>query len=89
MAAIRLSPRPRREIALSQWAASGAFLVATALILPLVLPGFGIGLDSYLRPLAIVYGLAISLFGSLFIGSHASDLRSWMDDWTEAHAGRH
>ncbi|MDA8409865.1 MAG: hypothetical protein M0001_05670 [Treponema sp.] len=79
MASIRLMPRAHREFGLVQWMFPG-FLVAISCIgLPLVARFYGVGNNDVFFPLALVFGLGLTAFGSIFASSHAVELKSELD----------
>ena len=79
MAAVRLMPRPRRELGMAQWMFPG-FLVAISCIgLPIFAKFNGIGDEDLFFPLALVFGIALTVFGSVFASSHAVELKMELD----------
>ena len=82
MAAVLVSPRPRRELSMGQWILSGLFLALSCVLVPLALfyDGFGPNFDdALLFHLALVVGVGLAVFGMLFIGSHFEELRARLE----------
>ncbi|HUX39232.1 MAG TPA: hypothetical protein VMV44_15135 [Rectinemataceae bacterium] len=79
MAAVRLTPRPRRELSLAQWAFPGFLVAISCIFLPIFARLQGVGDDALFFPLAIVFGLALSVFGLVFAGTHAEELKSELE----------
>ncbi len=79
MAAVRLTPRPRRELSLAQWAFPGLLVALSCIFLPNFARFLGLGDDALFFPLAIVFGLGLSVFGSVFAGTHAEELKSELE----------
>jgi len=82
MAAVMLTPRPRRVVALGQWGAVGGLLALSGVLMPFVQGFWGFGgafNDAVLFPLALVLGTSLAIFGFLFIGSHFEELSGMLD----------
>lgn len=77
MAAVRLTPHPRREMAMGSWLLSGSLLVLATALIPL-----GMDIDwikgslgrGWELPLALVLGTGFAAYGALFIVSHLEEL---------------
>jgi hypothetical protein len=73
MASVRLAPRPRREVGIREWLISLLAILVSMAIAPLganfawVKELFGSG---YLLPFYLVFGIALTVYCVLFIGSH-------------------
>ena len=79
MAAIRLMPRPRREFGLMQWAFPGVLVGVSCVGFPLFAKVYGAGNEELFFPLALVLGLGLTIFGSVFASSHAVELKTELD----------
>lgn len=88
MVAIRLTSRPRREIGLAQWAAPGLLVAFSCVVLPFLGALRGASGDAVFLPLALalVFGIGLSIFGSIFVGTHTTMLKAGFDRMTEAFA---
>ncbi|MBL8967366.1 MAG: hypothetical protein JNG85_10165 [Spirochaetaceae bacterium] len=77
MAAVRLTPRPRRAVLVRDWILSGFVIAASMVIIPLgsefdrAKETFGFRLA---LPLSLVLGLALTAYMAVFIGSHMDSL---------------
>ncbi|MBP7096913.1 MAG: hypothetical protein KBC36_12610 [Spirochaetia bacterium] len=66
-------PKPRREVGLREWAMVGLALAGSSIVAAVSLEAglaekaFG---TSYVLPLGIVFGLALTAYGLVFIASH-------------------
>jgi len=87
MALVRMTPRPRREFSLGQWAFPGALLAISVLILPFAAINDWLGPERVLLfPLALATGSWLVILGCFFIGSHVKELSSILD---EQRASKH
>lgn len=70
-------PRPRRTVSLRDWILSGLALSASVILVPAqrvfsqVIEIYG---NSWVLPFVLVFGLSVSVFGALFIGTHMDEL---------------
>ncbi len=70
-------PRPRREVGLREWGFVGFALVASAVVAASSMEvgaaesAYGV---SYILPLGLVFGVAVTIYGLVFIASHLEDL---------------
>lgn len=77
MAAVRLTPRPRRAVLVRDWILSGAVIAASMVMIPLgsefdrAKEAFGSRLAV---PLSLVLGLALTAYMAVFIGSHMDSI---------------
>jgi hypothetical protein len=81
MAAVRLSPSPRREMTLSRWLMPGALLVLAAALVPVGMDfnwlraWFGFGWE---LPIALILGTLFAAYGAIFIGTHLEELEPFI-----------
>lgn len=81
MSAIRLLPRPRKELHARNWAVSGAVFLLSMVLIPFskdfrfLRQVFG---EGYSLPLFLVLGLGLALFGVVFIGTHMEELEPYV-----------
>jgi predicted anti-sigma-YlaC factor YlaD len=81
MTAVRLLPKPKRELRARDWAISGLVIVASMMIIPfdqnssVIKDFFG---ASYALPLFLVLGIALAGFGAVFIGTHMDELEPFV-----------
>lgn len=85
--ALLLMPRPRRELSFAQWAVPLLLVASSCVILPLFARFHGAADDAVFLPLAIVFGIGLSVFGSVYVGSHAVELKAEFDRRRAAFAG--
>ncbi|MFZ4614690.1 MAG: hypothetical protein ACOYM2_00670 [Rectinemataceae bacterium] len=86
MAAIRLTPRPRRELSMAQWLLPVVIVAGSSILLPLALTGSPLASvsDGALTfSLAMILGVGLAIFGSLFIISQAEGILPWVDEHSE------
>lgn len=79
MAAIRLVSRPRREFGMAQWMFPGFLVSISCIGLPIFAKFNGVGNEDLFFPLALVFGIALTIFGSVFASSHADELKTELD----------
>ena len=79
MATIRLAPRIHREFGLLQWMFPGLLVALSCIGLPIVAKLYGLGNDDVFFPLALVLGIGLTVFGSIFASSHADELKIELD----------
>jgi hypothetical protein len=79
MAAIRLMPRPRREFGMAQWMFPGFLVSISCIGLPIFAKFNGVGNEDLFFPLALVFGIALTIFGSVFASSHVDELKTELD----------
>lgn len=82
MAAVRLSPRPRREFFTPRdWILVGLVIFLSVILMPFghdaerLIGIFGL---SFAIPLALVSGLVVSVYGVLFIGTHMDEVHDFV-----------
>ncbi len=77
MVAVRLLPKPKRELHARDWAVSGFVLVASVAIIPFD-PNFSLIKElfgtSYSLSLALVLASTLTVFGGVFIATHIDEL---------------
>lgn len=77
LAALPFLPRPHRSVSLRDWILAGLALSASVILVPaqrvfsLVIEEYG---NRWMLPFVLVFGLAVSVFGALFIGTHMDEL---------------
>lgn len=77
MAAVRLLPKPKRELHANDWAMAGLVLLGALALIPfdanfgIIKAFFG---TSYSLPFALVVGVALTVFGTVFIATHMDEL---------------
>jgi hypothetical protein len=77
LAALPFLPRPHRTVSLRDWILSGLALSASVVLVPaqkvfsLVIEEYG---NRWMLPFVLVFGLAVSVFGALFIATHMDEL---------------
>lgn len=87
MAAIRLTPRPRRVVLLRDWIVAGLVIALSMALIPLgeefdlVKEAFG---PRYAMPLSLVLGLVLTVYIAVFIGSHLDEFGAML----RRHEGR-
>jgi hypothetical protein len=81
MAAVRLMPRPHRELHARNWILAGLVIVASMAFIPydrnflFIKELFG---ESYTLPLFLVLGLLLTVYGAVFIGTHMEELEPYV-----------
>ena len=88
MASIRLAPRPRREFGLMQWMFPALLVALSCIGMPIVAKLYGLGNDDVFFPLALVLGIGLTVFGSIFASSHADELKIELDRRLARASGR-
>ncbi|MEI6385552.1 MAG: hypothetical protein WCQ50_02885 [Spirochaetota bacterium] len=86
MAALRLTPGPRRELSIAQWLLPVAIVAGSSILLPLALSGgplASISDGALSFSLALILGVGLAILGSLFIISHAEGILPWVDEHSE------
>ena len=79
LAALPFLPRPHRSVSLRDWILSGLILSASVVLVPAqgvfarVIEVYG---NRWTVPFALVFGLSVSVFGSIFILTHMDELSS-------------
>jgi len=82
MAVVRLMPQPQRELfSVRDWIIAGSVIVLSMALIP-VGSDFGgfiavVG-ASYALPLALVLGLGITIYSTLFIGTHIDEVMDFV-----------
>lgn len=82
MAAVRLTPRPRRRVSLRDWVGVGLLIAVSTALIPLaeefdwVKELFG---PSYALPLSLVLALVLTAYVAVFIGSHMTELLEFLE----------
>lgn len=82
MASVRLVPPPRRDIAVRDWIIAGSVIASSMILFPLgeyfarFDEAFG---ASYVLPLSLVLGIALTAYGALFVGAHMDEVQGFMD----------
>lgn len=77
LAVLPFLPRPHRTVSLRNWILSGLALSASVILVPaqkvfsLVIEEYG---NRWMLPFVLVFGLSVSVFGALFIGTHMDEL---------------
>ncbi|NLJ47455.1 MAG: hypothetical protein GX430_12975 [Treponema sp.] len=77
LAVLPFLPRPHRTVSLRNWVLSGLALSASVVLVPaqrvfsLVIEEYG---NRWMLPFVLVFGLSLSVFGALFIGTHMDEL---------------
>ncbi len=77
LALLPFLPRPRRSVSLRDWILTGLVLASSVVLVPaqkvfsLVITEYG---NRWMLPFVLVFGLAVSVFGALFIGTHMDEL---------------
>ncbi len=90
LAALPFLPRPRRTVSLRDWILSGLVLSVSVVLVPaqkvfaLVIEAYG---NRWMLPFALVFGLAVTVFGALFIGTHMDEM-SGMLGWSKGRTAR-
>jgi len=79
MAAVRLTVRPKRELTLAQWVFPGLLIASSCVGLPVFAKIHGVGDDGLFFPLALVFGIGLTALGSVFVGSHADELKAELE----------
>lgn len=83
MAVIRLMPKPQRELfSTRDWILAGVVIALSMVFIPLG-RDFGVFFSvvgtSYTLPLALVLGLAITVYGALFVGTHIDEVTDFVN----------
>lgn len=82
MAAVRLTPRPRRLVRIRDWVVVGLLIAASMALIPLaeefdwVKELFGL---SFALPLSLVLSFVLTAYVAVFIGSHVSELMELLE----------
>lgn len=77
LAALPFLPRPRRAVSLRDWILSGLVLSLSIILVPaqgvfsLVIQEYG---NRWMLPFVLVFGMAVTVFGALFIGTHMDEM---------------
>lgn len=77
MSSVRLLPKPKRELHARDWVISGIVIVASMSFIPYdanfsrFKEVFGV---SYALPLSLVLGIALTVYGAVFIAAHMEEL---------------
>ena len=86
MAAVRLTVRPRRELSMAQWLLPVVIVAGSSVLLPLALTGgplASVSDGALTFSLAMILGVGLAIFGSLFIISQAEGILPWVDEHSE------
>ncbi|HAP43781.1 MAG: hypothetical protein A2087_01635 [Spirochaetes bacterium GWD1_61_31] len=88
MTGVLFAPRPQPVMPLRNWLAAGIVLLAAAMVSPLLHDYRLLQADygnSFIIPLTLVLGAAISLYMLVFVGSHLRDFSTIWRRWLSSH----